>query len=79
MSAETIQDMRKPRRLTSKQTCMALSGYTGRVPDMMKMPTAMATMTTARVRTPSCADLRYDHISILRSFWITFGSLLDQI
>ena len=38
-------------------TCMALSGYTGRVPEMMKIPTAMATMTTARVRTPSCADL----------------------
>lgn len=28
-SAETIQEMRNPRRLTSKQTCIALSGYTG--------------------------------------------------
>ena len=70
MSAETIQDMRKPRRLTSKQTCMALSGYTGRVPEMMKMPTAMATMTTARVRTPSCADLK---LVLQDNFWIIFG------
>ena len=39
---------------------MALSGYTGRVPEMMKMPTARETMTTARVSMPSCADLGFE-------------------